>query len=85
MSAIDCKFYIHYMCSIQNNYHFTSNTLSITPPHPGIVFDDLDDSDDRIEYTLRLRHEVGSADTWRTQFAGPILELVGPQLRNKYV
>ena len=56
---------------------------STIPPHPGIVFDDLDDSDNRIEYTLRLRHEVGDSDTWETQSAGPGFEMPGPRVDNK--
>ena len=67
---------------MQNNY-VASNILYIIPPLTGIVFDDLDDSDGRIEYTLRLRHEVGEWETWVTQTAGPFFEQLGPRVDNK--
>ena len=44
----------------------------------GIVFNNLDGDD--IEYTLRLRHEVGSRDTWFTRFAAPVLQPAGPRV-----
>ena len=49
------------------------------------MFDDLDDSDDTLEYTLRLRHEVGRDDTWETRQAGPLFQLPGPRIRDKSV
>ena len=44
----------------------------------GIVFNNLDGDD--IEYTLRLRHEVGSRDTWFTRFTAPVLQPAGPRV-----
>ena len=49
----------------------------------GIVFDDLDPSDGRLEYTLRLRHEVGEEDTWETRSAAPNFQIPGPRVDNK--
>ena len=51
----------------------------------GIVFDDLDASDGRLEYTLRLRHEVGEDDSWETRDAGPRFQLPGPRITEKLV
>jgi hypothetical protein len=51
----------------------------------GIVFDDLDDGDGTLEYTLRLRHEVGEDDSWETRQAGPNFQLPGPRIENKSV
>ena len=44
----------------------------------GIVFNNLDGDD--IEYTLRLRHEVGSRDTWFTRITAPVFQLAGPRV-----
>ena len=49
----------------------------------GIVFDDLDPDDGHLEYTLRLRHEVGNEDTWETRFAAPAFQPLGPRVDNK--
>ena len=51
----------------------------------GIVFDDLDASDGRLEYTLRLRHEVGEDDSWETRDAAPPFQLPGPRITDKLV
>ena len=51
----------------------------------GIVFDDLDGSDGSLEYTLRLRHEVGEEQTWNTDRTGPQFERLGPRIDNKSV
>jgi ATP-binding cassette subfamily A (ABC1) protein 3 len=50
----------------------------------GIVFDDLDDGDGTLEYTLRLRHEVGEDDSWETRQAGPNFQLPGPRIENNF-
>ena len=49
----------------------------------GIVFDDLDDSDNTLEYTLRLRHEVGIDDSWGTRRAAPRTISAGPRVSSK--
>ena len=48
----------------------------------GIVFNDLDDSDDTLEYTLRLRHEVGFDDSWETRSAVSEFVLARPRIFN---
>jgi hypothetical protein len=50
----------------------------------GIVFDDLDSSDGTLEYTLRLRHEVGDDDSWETRRAGPRFQLPGPRVDQNF-
>ncbi len=49
--------------------------------HPGIVFENLDGND--LSYKIRLRHEVGNADSWNTDLAGPNFELPGPRIPNR--
>ena len=57
--------------------------LSLSLTLIGIVFNDLDESDGTLEYTLRLRHEVGEDDTWETRDAAPNFQLAGPRVTNK--
>ena len=47
----------------------------------GIVFDNLDE--DEIEYTLRLRHEVGELDTWHTSEAAFWFQTPGARVTDK--
>ena len=51
----------------------------------GIVFNNVNrtKNDGRLEYTLRLRHEVGEDDSWETREAAPNFQLTGPRVRNK--
>ena len=47
----------------------------------GIVFNNLDGA--RVEYTLRLRHEVGSDNSWETANRGPSIQLPGSRVSPK--
>lgn len=47
---------------------------------PGIVFEGLNGT--ALSYKIRLRHEVGGADSWRTDLAAPAFELPGPRIQN---
>ena len=49
--------------------------------HLGIVFDSLEG--DGLEYTLRLRHEVGEMDTWRTKEAAFWFQRPGARVTDK--
>lgn len=49
------------------------------------MFNDLDGSDGDLEYTLRLRHEVGEDDSWETRDAGLNFQLPGPRVTEKSV
>ncbi len=53
----------------------------LSPVHVGVVFDDLDG--DSIRYTLRLRHEVGSLNTWYTRLTTPAFVVPGPRVEDK--
>ncbi|CAI7993840.1 ATP-binding cassette sub-family A member 3, partial [Geodia barretti] len=52
----------------------------------GIVFNNVNrtKNDGRLEYTLRLRHEVGEDDSWETREAAPNFQLTGPRVRNNF-
>ena len=43
----------------------------------GIVFEQLSGND--LSYKIRLRHEVGSQNTWDTDRVGPAFQLPGPR------
>ena len=47
----------------------------------GIVFNNLENND--LEYTLRLRHEVGEDQSWETRDATPNFQTPGPRISNK--
>ena len=47
----------------------------------GIVFDNLDGND--LVYTLRLRHEVGEEDTWKTNENAFWFQHPGARVTNK--
>lgn len=47
----------------------------------GIVFDNLESND--LEYTLRLRHEVGGRNTWRTNEVAGEVQSPGPRVSEK--
>lgn len=47
------------------------------------MFDDLDGSDNTLEYTLRLRHEVGPEDSWETRAAAPDIVVSGPSFDSR--
>ena len=47
----------------------------------GIVFDSLEGDD--LEYTLRLRHEVGETDTWHTGEAAFWFQYPGARVTDK--
>ena len=49
----------------------------------GIVYNELQGND--MKYTLRLRHEVGSLNTWFTRLTSPIFQFPGPRVEDKYV
>ena len=51
--------------------------------HAGLVFDNLEGGD--LAYTIRLRHEVGNADSWNTERAGGAFQLPGARVQNRYV
>ena len=78
---------LYYTCTC--TYMYESRIILValifSDVHVGIVFDDLDDSDDTLEYTLRLRHEVGNDDSWETRQAGPPFQLPGPRIGDKSV
>ena len=67
--------------------HFTVIIIIITHLYSpkGIVFDQLDPINTDIQYTLRLRHEVGEDNTWHTDETTPPVELPGPRVDDKYV
>ena len=60
-----------------------SCTFSLSLFLPGVVFDRLEGDD--IEYTLRLRHEVGELDTWRTNEASFWFQPSGARVGDKLV
>ena len=47
------------------------------------MFDNLDGT--RVEYTLRLSHEVGSDNSWETANRGPSIQLPGSRVSPKWV
>ena len=49
----------------------------------GIVFDSLEGNS--LEYTLRLRHEVGEDNSWETRDSAPNFQPPGPRVTNKSV
>ena len=51
--------------------------------HTGIVFNNLEG--ENLEYTLRLRHEVGQDKSWETRDAAPNFQPSGPRVTNKSV
>ena len=44
----------------------------------GLVFNRV--TDEELEYTIRLRHEVSTANTWRTQRIAPGVDRPGPRV-----
>jgi ATP-binding cassette subfamily A (ABC1) protein 3 len=48
----------------------------------GIVFNNLES--DELEYTLRLRHEVGQDNSWETRDAAPNFQAPGPRITNNF-
>ena len=46
----------------------------------GIVFNNLGSN---VDYTIRLRHEVGQSNSWLTDQAGPTFELPGSRVNPK--
>ena len=55
--------------------------LSVCVCAAGVVFDSLEGED--LEYTLRLRHEVGGMDTWHTHEAAFWLQAPGARVTDK--
>lgn len=53
--------------------------------YSGIVFDSINNDTTELEYTLRLRHEVGESDTWYTDLTFPSTQRPGPYVSEKYV
>ncbi len=51
--------------------------------HVGVFFDNLNGTD--MEYTIRLRHDVGSRDTWQTARTAAAFNSPGPRIDPKYV
>lgn len=49
----------------------------------GIVFEELTGND--LSYKIRLRHEVGQQDSWRTDLVGPRFTFPGPRIANDYL
>ena len=49
--------------------------------YAGVVFDRLEG--DGLEYTLRLRHEVGELDTWHTEEASFWFQAPGARVTDK--
>ena len=49
----------------------------------GIVFDTIDTKE--LEYTIRLRHEVGEENSWYTEFTSVEFETGGPRVTEKYI
>ena len=47
------------------------------------MFDSLDGTN--LEYTLRLRHEVGTRNTWRTRDVADDVQTPGPRVSEKWV
>ena len=58
---------------------FSSNPVQCM--YAGVVFDRLEG--DGLEYTLRLRHEVGELDTWHTEEASFWLQAPGARVTDK--
>ena len=57
--------------------------VSTFPCHAaGVVFQNLGPN---VEYTIRLRHEVGAQNSWFTDISGPSFELPGARVNPKYV
>lgn len=56
--------------------YYLCRVLSLT----GIIFQNLGVN---VEYTIRLRHEVGSDNSWFTNLAGPGFELPGARVTPK--
>jgi ATP-binding cassette subfamily A (ABC1) protein 3 len=52
----------------------------------GIVFNNVNRTKNggQLEYTLRLRHEVGDDDSWETREAAPNFQLPGPRVTNNF-
>ena len=48
----------------------------------GVVFNNLGGN---VEYTIRLRHEVGFQNTWFTPVSGPSFEVPGARVIPKYM
>ena len=49
----------------------------------GVVFESVNASS--IKYTLRLRHEVGTDNSWETRRRGTTIQLPGSRVSPKYV
>ena len=79
--------YIIYICRLcqLHAYAFfppSSSLRDLPPSSAGIVFDNIEGS--HIEYTLRLRHEVGERGSWLTRRTQPQFQPPGPRVTNKY-
>ena len=70
--------YIQYVCAY---LVCLSVCLSVCVCAAGVVFDSLEGED--LEYTLRLRHEVGGMDTWHTHEAAFWLQAPGARVTDK--
>ena len=57
-------------------YEITVGYVSCT----GVVFQNLGSD---VEYTIRLRHEVGSQNTWFTDLSGPSFGPAGARVSPK--
>lgn len=68
---------------------FPPCSFSAPPPPPtplnlqAIFFDRV--TDEELEYTIRLRHEVPTANTWRTSRIGPTRNRPSPRVASKLV
>jgi hypothetical protein len=67
-----------------DSLHLPTNTpLGCFIRGAGIYFNDLES--DGLEYTLRLRHEVGEDKSWETRDAAPNFQAPGPRITDKSV
>ena len=48
----------------------------------GVYFDNVNSTE--LEYTVRLRQEVGSRDSWQTRQTAAVFDLPGPRTNPKY-
>ena len=71
---------IYSMC-VHTLFVCLSVCLSVCVCAAGVVFDSLEGED--LEYTLRLRHEVGGMDTWHTHEAAFWLQAPGARVTDK--
>ena len=77
-----CIFMYTYMLYLHVLFSIRTCTCTYTL-HVGIVFNQLEGDD--LEYTLRLRHEVGVENSWQTREAASDLQPPGPRVSEKSV